>query len=215
MTGPRRPHASGGVLLRPWRPSDAPAVLRAFAPAEMARQSGGHPVTTRAEALDWIARWERERTAGTGYAWAAVRATGRSATGRSEVAQGAAVCGEVVRSAAVRGGAAQGEALGCVAVTAVNQVHGCGWVSYWTTEAARGSGVASAGVRALARWDFDDLGLYRLELGHRTDNPASCAVARRAGFTAEGIERGKLRYEGVRHDVERHARLATDPVNFG
>ncbi|AWL40542.1 MULTISPECIES: GNAT family N-acetyltransferase [unclassified Streptomyces] len=185
MTGPRRPHASGGVLLRPWRPSDAPAVLRAFAPSEMARQSGGHPVTTRAEALDWIARWERERTAGTGYAWAAVRATG------------------------------QGEALGCVAVTAVNQVHGCGWVSYWTTEAARGSGVASAGVRALARWAFDDLGLYRLELGHRTDNPASCAVARRAGFIAEGIERGKLRYEGVRHDVERHARLATDPVNFG
>ncbi|MFD4662084.1 GNAT family N-acetyltransferase [Streptomyces halstedii] len=190
---------SGGVLLRPWRRSDAPAVLRAFAPAEMARQSGGHPVTTEADALDWIARWERERAAGTGYAWAAVRAAA-CATARGEAARGEAV---------------QGEALGCVAVTAVNQVHGCGWVSYWTTEAARGCGVASAGVRALARWAFDDLGLYRLELGHRTDNPASCAVARRAGFTAEGIERGKLRYGDVRHDVERHARLATDPVNFG
>ncbi|MER7316529.1 GNAT family N-acetyltransferase [Streptomyces halstedii] len=195
---------SGGVLLRPWRRSDAPAVLRAFAPAEMSRQSGGHPVTTEADALDWIARWERERAAGTGYAWAAVRAAA-CATARGETARG-----EAVRSAAV-----QGEALGCVAVTAVNQVHGCGWVSYWTTEAARGCGVASAGVRALARWAFDDLGLYRLELGHRTDNPASCAVARRAGFTAEGIERGKLRYGDVRHDVERHARLATDPVNFG
>ncbi|MFE5075050.1 GNAT family N-acetyltransferase [Streptomyces halstedii] len=210
---------SGGVLLRPWRRSDAPAVLRAFAPAEMARQSGGHPVTTEADALDWIARWERERAAGTGYAWAAVRAAA-CATARGETARGEAVQGEVVRSAAVEGEAArseavQGEALGCVAVTAVNQVHGCGWVSYWTTEAARGCGVASAGVRALARWAFDDLGLYRLELGHRTDNPASCAVARRAGFTAEGIERGKLRYGDVRHDVERHARLATDPVNFG
>ncbi|MER6720370.1 GNAT family N-acetyltransferase [Streptomyces halstedii] len=195
---------SGGVLLRPWRRSDAPAVLRAFAPEEMSRQSGGHPVTTEADALDWIARWERERAAGTGYAWAAVRAAA-CATARGETARG-----EAVRSAAV-----QGEALGCVAVTAVNQVHGCGWVSYWTTEAARGCGVASAGVRALARWAFDDLGLYRLELGHRTDNPASCAVARRAGFTAEGIERGKLRYGDVHHDVERHARLATDPVNFG
>ncbi|MEV7478864.1 GNAT family N-acetyltransferase [Streptomyces halstedii] len=132
MTGDRRPHASGGVLLRPWRRSDAPAVLRAFAPAEMARQPGGHPVTTQADALDWIARWERERAAGTGYAWAAVRAAAR---------------------ATVRGEAVQGEALGC--------------------------------------------------------------VARRAGFTAEGIERGKLRYGDVRHDVERHARLATDPVNFG
>lgn len=209
MTGDRRPHVSGGVLLRPWRPSDAPAVLRAFAPAEMARQSGGHPVTTQADALDRIARWERERAAGTGYAWAAVRAAARATvqdeTARSEAVHGVTAPGEAV----------QGEALGCVAVTAVNQVHGCGWVSYWTTEAARGCGVASAGVRALARWAFDDLGLYRLELGHRTDNPASCAVARRAGFTAEGIERGKLRYGDVRHDVERHARLATDPVNFG
>ncbi|MYR73410.1 MULTISPECIES: hypothetical protein [unclassified Streptomyces] len=129
MTGDRRPHASGGVLLRPWRRSDAPAVLRAFAPAEMARQSGGHPVTTQADALDWIARWGRERpdTPGPPSVPPPVR---RSRTRR-----------------------VQGEALGC--------------------------------------------------------------VARRAGFTAEGIERGKLRYGDVRHDVERHARLATDPVNFG
>lgn len=86
-------------------------MLRAFAPAEMARQSGGHPVTTRAEALDWIARWEGERAAGTGYAWAAVRATGRSATGqsamgRSEMAQGAAAHGEVAHGEAVRSAAA-------------------------------------------------------------------------------------------------------------
>ncbi|WP_235994945.1 GNAT family N-acetyltransferase [Nonomuraea montanisoli] len=53
-------------------------------------------------------------------------------------------------------------------------------------------------------------GLFRLELGHRVDNPASCRVAAKAGFLAEGIERGKLVYDGVRHDVERHARLATD-----
>ncbi|GAA2946865.1 GNAT family N-acetyltransferase [Kitasatospora cinereorecta] len=171
----------GGLLLRPWQPSDAPAVLRAFAPAGMARQAG-RPVTTPAEALEWIAERERARTAGTGYAWAVVR---------------------------------EGEVLGCVAVTAVNHVHDTGWVSYWTVEAARGTGTATAGVRALARWSFDDLGLYRLELGHRTNNPASCAVARRAGFAAEGVERGKLRYGETRYDVERHARLATDPVNIG
>ena len=27
----------------------------------------------------------------------------------------------------------------------------------------------------------------------------------------EGIERSRLEYDGVRYDVERHARLATDP----
>lgn len=74
----------------------------------------------------------------------------------------------------------EGEALGCVALNAVNRTHDTGWVSYWTTESARGRGVAAAGVRALARWAFDELGLYRLELGHRTDNPASCRVALRS-----------------------------------
>lgn len=156
MTPPPELRTPEGLSLRPWRPSDAPAVLRAFTPAEMARQAG-RPVTNRAEALEWIAERDAARTAGTGYAWAVVR---------------------------------DGAALGCVAVTAVNHVHDTGWISYWTTEAARGAGVAAAGVRALARWAFDDLGLYRLELGHRTNNPASCAVARRAGFAAEGIERG-------------------------
>ncbi|MFD6280946.1 GNAT family N-acetyltransferase [Streptomyces sp. NPDC060209] len=170
-----------GLLLRPWRSDDATTVLRAFAPPEMARQAG-RPVTTTAEALEWIAGRESEREAGSGYTWAVLR---------------------------------EGAALGSVAVTAVNHVHNTAWVSYWTTEAARGTGVATAGLRTLARWAFDGLGLHRLELGHRTNNPASCAVALRAGFGAEGIERKKLRYGDTRYDVERHARLATDDVNDG
>ncbi|MEU6594570.1 GNAT family N-acetyltransferase [Streptomyces sp. NPDC046881] len=100
--------------------------------------------------------------------------------------------------------------LGNVAVGAVDRRHGTGWVSYWTTQRARGRGVASRACRSLARWAFDDAGLFRLELGHRVNNPASCRVARAAGFSAEGIERRKLEYDGVRYDVERHARLATD-----
>jgi RimJ/RimL family protein N-acetyltransferase len=54
--------------------------------------------------------------------------------------------------------------------------------------------------------------LFRLELGHRVNNPASCRVASRAGFLVEGLERQKLAYDGVRFDVELHARLATDAV---
>ncbi|MFF4246433.1 GNAT family N-acetyltransferase [Streptomyces sp. NPDC001822] len=170
-----------GLVLRHWRSGDAPAVLRAFAAEEMARQAAG-PVTTTAEALDWIAARAAERDAGSGFSWAVVR---------------------------------DGAAVGTVAVNAVSHIHDTGWVSYWTTRSARGSGVAAAGVRELARWAFAGLGLHRLELGHRTDNPASCAVALRAGFAPEGIERARLRYGSERYDVERHARLATDPVNFG
>lgn len=104
----------------------------------------------------------------------------------------------------------QDTVLGNVAVSTVNRRHATGWVSYWTTRNARGQGVASGACRALARWAFDDAQLFRLELGHRVNNPASCRVALAAGFTAEGIERQRLEYDGTRYDVERHARLATD-----
>lgn len=100
--------------------------------------------------------------------------------------------------------------LGCVQIGAVNRLHETGWVSYWTTEAARGRGVASEAARTAADWAFEELRLYRLELGHRADNPASCRVATRAGFVVEGIQRAKLSYADGRHDVELHARLADD-----
>ncbi|MFF1649438.1 GNAT family N-acetyltransferase [Streptomyces sp. NPDC058240] len=102
-------------------------------------------------------------------------------------------------------------ALGSVAVSNVDPRHATGWVSYWTASAARGRGVATHGFRALADWCLADLGLFRLELGHRTDNPASCRAALASGFTAEGLQRQKLAYDGIRYDVEMHARLATDP----
>ncbi|MFF9479467.1 GNAT family N-acetyltransferase [Streptomyces sp. NPDC014733] len=100
--------------------------------------------------------------------------------------------------------------LGQVCVGSVDRRHALGWVSYWTTATARGQGVASCACRAVARWAFDEAGLFRLELGHRVNNPASCGVARAAGFTVEGRQRQKLEYDGVRFDVELHARLATD-----
>ncbi|MEU4997306.1 GNAT family N-acetyltransferase [Streptomyces sp. NPDC021622] len=102
--------------------------------------------------------------------------------------------------------------LANVSVGAVNLTHAIGWVSYWTAPSARGRGVATWGCAALASWAFGELGLFRLELGHRINNPASCRVAHGAGFAAEGVQRQKLSYDGARYDVELHARLASDPV---
>ncbi|WP_330315624.1 GNAT family protein [Streptomyces platensis] len=103
-----------------------------------------------------------------------------------------------------------GLVLGQVCVGRVDRRHATGWVSYWTTATARGRGTASRACCAVAHWAFDDAGLFRLELGHRVNNPASCGVARAAGFAVEGQQRQKLEYSGVRFDVELHARLATD-----
>lgn len=115
--------------------------------------------------------------------------------------------GSAYSFAVVDGG---GLVLGQVCVGQVERRHGTGWVSYWTVPTARGRGVASRACRAAARWAFDDAGLFRLELGHRVNNPASCGVARAAGFAVEGRQREKLAYDGVRFDVELHARLVTD-----
>ncbi|MEP7019006.1 MAG: GNAT family protein [Pseudonocardiales bacterium] len=102
------------------------------------------------------------------------------------------------------------QVVGSATVSAVDRTHDTGWFSYWTADCARGTGVATAATRAVADWALSDLGLFRLELGHRTNNPASCAVASRAGFAIEGLQRAKLRYGGERFDVEIHSRLATD-----
>lgn len=104
-----------------------------------------------------------------------------------------------------------GVALGNVGASAIERRHETAWISYWLAAEARGKGYATGALVAVADWAFED-GLYRLELGHRVNNPASCRVAIAAGFRAEGIEREKLRYGAVRHDVETHARLAIDPA---
>ncbi len=103
-----------------------------------------------------------------------------------------------------------GHAVGCVGVTWVNLTHRTGWCWYWLIAEARGRGLATRSLATAASSAFER-GLYRLELGHRTNNPASCAVARRAGFAVEGRQRAKLEYDGVRYDTESHARLADDP----
>ncbi|KQR25645.1 GNAT family N-acetyltransferase [Curtobacterium sp. Leaf154] len=104
-----------------------------------------------------------------------------------------------------------GVAVGNVGLSAIEFRHGTAWAHYWVAADARGRGLAARALTSVSSWAFD-AGLFRLELGHRTNNPASCRVAAAAGFSAEGIERQKLRYGSERFDVETHARLAIDPV---
>ena len=107
---------------------------------------------------------------------------------------------------------ADGVPVGNVTVSSVERRHQTGWVSYWVRSQARGRGLATRACREVSDWAFAELGLFRLELAHRLDNPASCRVAVGAGYVAEGVERARLLYDGERFDTERHARLATDRV---
>lgn len=108
-----------------------------------------------------------------------------------------------------------GLAVGNVGVTNIRREGpsaGTAWVSYLSAADVRGRGFVGRATAALCTWALRDLGLARLELGYRENNPASAAVARRAGFVVEGLERQKLVYDGLRYDVVTCSRLASDPV---
>ncbi len=102
--------------------------------------------------------------------------------------------------------------VGGVALQGIEHRNQSAQMTYWLAEFTRGLGLASRAAAAVAAYGFGELGLHRLELSHRVNHPKSRAVAVRAGFVAEGIERSKVLDDGERFDVETHARLATDPV---
>ncbi len=70
-------------------------------------------------------------------------------------------------------------------------------------------------VRLLAGWAFADLGLFRLEILADVENPASIAVARRCGFSEEGLLRGNTLIKGRRGDSLVFSLLRTDPAAAG
>lgn len=187
------------LLLRPWQASDAAALLDIFAASDDLATQYPLPVTTLSEAnkcLESMLPWDASHKN-----FAVVPLTG--ARGGPDAMPADSPVGNPV-----------GSPFGNVAVTGVEFRHGTGWVSYFCSGAVRGRGYISRSVAALANWalDPDGLGLERLELGHRLNNPASGVVALRAGFVQEGTERAKLRYGDERFDVATYGRLRRDPV---
>ncbi|NYE95521.1 RimJ/RimL family protein N-acetyltransferase [Psychromicrobium silvestre] len=116
---------------------------------------------------------------------------------------------KVIRSLAVD---LAGVAVGGVTLSGIETVHNTAWMSYWAAPEARGRGLTTRAVATLADWAFGNLDVFRLELGHRLNNPGSGKVATGAGFVPEGLERQKLRYDDQRFDVVTYSRLRADPA---
>jgi RimJ/RimL family protein N-acetyltransferase len=102
------------------------------------------------------------------------------------------------------------QVVGQISLRRIDLVEGLTEISYWVLPGARGRRVAPRALAAVAGWAFDALRLHRVELSHSTANPASCRVAERAGFPAEGTKRGEARHTDGWHDMHLHARLAGD-----
>jgi len=95
-------------------------------------------------------------------------------------------------------------------------------LGYWTATEQRGRGYTVEAGRAVLRWAFRELGVERLEWHAEAGNEGSRAVARRLGFHMEGTLRAHLVRGGTRRDVwigsllpSDLADLAGQPGSFG
>ena len=102
--------------------------------------------------------------------------------------------------------AGSGTLLGRAGLKHLKFSDGTADVAYWTVPAARGKGVCPRAVDAMASWAFT-AGFRRLDLEHAVGNTASCRVAEKTGFAAEGVRRSAWLLADGRCDVHAHARL--------
>jgi RimJ/RimL family protein N-acetyltransferase len=75
-----------------------------------------------------------------------------------------------------------GDVVGEVGLTAFDSATGEAEVGWWLAADHRGQGYASRAVRLLAEWAVGELSVEHLVARCHRANPASGAVARRAGF---------------------------------
>ena len=167
---PVPPLAGDVVLLRPWCEADVPGMVAAFSDPVMQRFSWRTAPFTETDARDCLAEQEQARLRGEALNFALADPHDQDAV------------------------------LGCVSLDEVRLDQGCAAIGYWLAPGARGRGAATQAVRLLARWAFAELGLARLELTCGPDNEASQHVARRCGFSREGLLRSHVPFRGARRD---------------
>lgn len=84
------------------------------------------------------------------------------------------------------------------------------FVGYWMATPYTGRGVATAAVRRIIDYGFEDLRLHRLEAACMPHNAASLRVLEKARFVREGLARGFLEINGAWEDHVLLALLAED-----
>lgn len=162
------------VVLRPWTRSEASFIAEASRDPGIERYNGPPPHSS-ADAVAVIESFERN--------WHTFAVSGNPS----------GVAFAIVD-------AASGELAGMCGVD--------GWSStdvaqfgYWLAAGARGRGFATRAVMLMTGWLFK-LGAARVFLTIVSENAASAAVARRAGFTYEGTLRAYGVWQGRREDVD-------------
>jgi len=103
-----------------------------------------------------------------------------------------------------------GSLLGGVGINFVNRVHQMANLGYWVRTSAAGRGTATMATRLAARFGFEELGLFRLEIVAAVGNVASQRVAEKAGARREGVLRNRLLMRGESLDAVLYSLVPED-----
>jgi len=166
--------SDAAVLLRPWSSSDASFMAEASRDPAIERYNGPAPASV-ADAIAVIERIERS--------WRTFE-----------------VEGDPTGAAFVIVDAAAGEPVGMCGIDHWSSTD-VAQFGYWLAGGARGRGLATRAATLVTGWLFE-LGAARVFLTIQSENAASAAVARRAGFTYEGTLRAYGVWQGQRKDVD-------------
>lgn len=172
---------AGRVVLRPWEPTDAGAVLAACQDEQLQRWTRVPVPYLLEHAEQYVgvigpSGW----TDGTAAHFAVLEAVG----------------GELVASISLMG---------------IDRSDAVAELGYWAAAPARGRGLTTEAVGALCRWGFSAAGLRRISWWAQVGNAASRRVAEKAGFRYEGVARGRLTArDGSQADAWQAALLWTD-----
>jgi RimJ/RimL family protein N-acetyltransferase len=96
---------------------------------------------------------------------------------------------------------ADGSYLGGCGLNRIDKENRRANLGYWVRTTAAGRGVATAAVRLLRDWGFQNTDLIRLEILIAAGNVASHRVAEKSGATREGTLRSRLLLHGTPHDA--------------
>ncbi|UUN29318.1 GNAT family N-acetyltransferase [Streptomyces sp. FIT100] len=83
-------------------------------------------------------------------------------------------------------------------------------VGVWLEPSAAGRGLITKAVTHLIDWAVDERGMHRVEWLASSANHRSIGVAKRLGFTLDGVLRESFPWQGVRHDMEVWSVLAPE-----
>lgn len=102
------------------------------------------------------------------------------------------------------------EVMGSVDTNQINRDHNFGNIGYWVASAHTGKDIATAAVKLVTQYGFNEIGFNWLEIVVQVENVASRRVAEKVGAKFECIARNRLVGWGKSHDAAVYSLVLTD-----